>query len=97
MSGELDDLQLIAHLRNALAASAIEQVKPDLVIFDEFQRFRDLLDPQQDEAAQRVIGRLRGDGSTNPPALLPALSNAVPLVHATVGGRSRCITSVRVL
>ena len=74
--GELNDLQLIAHLRNALAASAIEQVKPDLVIFDEFQRFRDLLDPQQDEAAQRVIGRLRGDGSINPPALL--LLSATP-------------------
>ncbi len=52
--GELSGLELIAHLRNALAASAVEEVSPDLVIFDEFQRFRDLLEPQQDEAAQRV-------------------------------------------
>lgn len=74
--GELDGLELIAHLRNALAASAIEEVNPDLVIFDEFQRFRDLLEPQQDEAAQRVIGRLRGDDSPNPPALL--LLSATP-------------------
>lgn len=74
--GELDGLELIAHLRNALAASAIEEVSPDLVIFDEFQRFRDLLEPQQDEAAQRVIGRLRGDDSPNPPALL--LLSATP-------------------
>ena len=74
--GELDVLELIAHLRNALAASAVEKVKPDLVIFDEFQRFRDLLEPQQDEAAQRVIGRLRGDDSPNPPALL--LLSATP-------------------
>jgi hypothetical protein len=74
--GELDELQLIAHLRNALAASAIEQVKPDLVIFDEFQRFRDLLDPEQDESAKRVIGQLRGDGSSEPPALL--LLSATP-------------------
>lgn len=74
--GELDELGLIAHLRNALAASAIEEVKPDLVVFDEFQRFRDLLDPNQDEPAQRVIGRLRGDGSADPPALL--LLSATP-------------------
>jgi len=74
--GELDGLELIAHLRNALAASAIEEVSPDLVIFDEFQRFRDLLEPQQDEAAQRVIGRLRGDDSPSPPALL--LLSATP-------------------
>jgi len=73
--GDLDKLQLIAHLRNALAASAIEEVRPDLVIFDEFQKFRDLLDPQQ-ESAQRVIGRLRGDGSADPPALL--LLSATP-------------------
>jgi len=74
--GELDELGLIAHLRNALAASAIEKVSPDLVIFDEFQRFRDLLDPHQDQAAQRVIGQLRGDGAANPPALL--LLSATP-------------------
>ncbi|MCO6454766.1 MAG: hypothetical protein J5I93_05650 [Pirellulaceae bacterium] len=73
---ELDELDLIAHLRNALAASAIEEMRPDLVIFDEFQRFRDLLEPSQDQAAQRVVGRLRGDGSANPPALL--LLSATP-------------------
>jgi hypothetical protein len=74
--GELDHLELIAHLRNALAASGVEEVKPDLVIFDEFQRFRDLLEPQEDEAARRVIGRLRGDDSPEPPALL--LLSATP-------------------
>ncbi len=73
---ELDELDLIAHLRNALAASAIEKLKPDLVIFDEFQRFKDVLDSEQDEAAQRVMGRLRGDDSQAPPALL--LLSATP-------------------
>lgn len=63
-------LDLIAHMRNALAASAIERVQPDLVIFDEFQRFRDLLNPKLEEAERRVIGRLRGDDTENPPALL---------------------------
>lgn len=75
-SGDLDELGLISHLRNALAACAVEEVSPDLVIFDEFQRFRDLLEEQQDEAAQRVIGRLRGDDSDDPPALL--LLSATP-------------------
>ena len=73
---ELDELALIGHLRNALAASAIEKLKPDLVVFDEFQRFRDLLAPEQDEAAQRVIGRLRGEDTKDPPALL--LLSATP-------------------
>ena len=73
---QLDELDLIAHLRNALAASAVDKLKPDLVIFDEFQRFRDLLDRGQSEAAQRVIGRLRGEGTQSPPALL--LLSATP-------------------
>ncbi|MBU4555613.1 MAG: helicase, partial [Actinobacteria bacterium] len=77
-SGELDEMELIAHLRNALAASAIEEISPDLVIFDEFQRFQDLLDPPDDlePAAKRVIGRLRGDDLEEPPALL--LLSATP-------------------
>ena len=35
--------KFIASLRSALAVAALEEVRPDLVIFDEFQRFRDLL------------------------------------------------------
>ena len=64
------ELDLIAHMRNALAASAIEQLSPDLVIFDEFQKFRDLLNPKLDASERRVIGRLRGDDVDDPPALL---------------------------
>jgi hypothetical protein len=74
--GSLDELALIAHLRNALAASALEELKPDLVIFDEFQRFRDLLNQDLDEASSRVIRKLRGDGQPDPPALL--LLSATP-------------------
>lgn len=75
-SGELDPLGLIVHLRNALAASAVEEVSPDLVIFDEFQKFDDLLKKQENEAAERVIGRLLGHGMKSPPALL--LLSATP-------------------
>lgn len=68
---EFEDLEIIAKFRNALAASAIENIQPDLVIFDEFQRFRDLLDENIDDAASRIICHLRGDSSeTSPPALL---------------------------
>ena len=70
------DLSLIAHFRNALAASALEEIKPNLVIFDEFQRFRDLVNPKLHKAAARVIGRLRGDDMERPPALL--LLSATP-------------------
>ncbi len=69
-------LELIAHFRNALAASAIEEVTPDLVIFDEFQKFRELLEKQKNASARRVIGRLTGDHVENPPALL--LLSATP-------------------
>ena len=64
------ELVLISHMRNALAASTIERIQPDLVIFDEFQKFRDLLKPELGDAERRVIGRLRGDDADHPPALL---------------------------
>jgi hypothetical protein len=69
-------LDLIAHFRNALAASALDELRPDLVIFDEFQRYRDLLNPEKDRAAARVIAKLRGEGLAHPPALL--LLSATP-------------------
>ena len=81
-----DRLQLVAAVRSALAIAALEQVRPDLVIFDEFQRFRDLLeespdtqDEAQDEtdapdtrdaAASRVLRAIRGDGMDHRPGLL---------------------------
>lgn len=37
-------LDLTAHLRRVLARASVETLEPDLVILDEFQRFRDLLD-----------------------------------------------------
>lgn len=37
--------KLIGQLRNLVATAAVEALRPDLVILDEFQRFRDLLSP----------------------------------------------------
>ncbi len=65
-----EPLELIAHMRNALAACAIEGLSPDLIIFDEFQNFRDLLSSDIEDAARRVIERLRGEGYSEKTALL---------------------------
>jgi len=37
--------RLIGQMRNLIATAAVEALEPDLVILDEFQRFRDLLTP----------------------------------------------------
>ena len=37
--------RLIGQMRKLVAAASIEALEPDLVILDEFQRFKDLLDP----------------------------------------------------
>jgi len=42
----------IAELRRTLAAAGASMLKPHLVILDEFQRFRDLLDPDSGEAGE---------------------------------------------
>lgn len=61
--------ELMGRLRNALAAHVLRKVCPDLVIMDEFQRFRDLLarpsdsdeDSLQAQSAARLLRLLRGD------------------------------------
>ena len=42
--------QLIGELRQLVARCAVAALKPDLVILDEFQRFKDLLDPEAPNA-----------------------------------------------
>ncbi|WP_210604613.1 DEAD/DEAH box helicase [Brevibacterium oceani] len=41
--------RLIGQLRRALASASVESLEPDLVILDEFQRFKTLLDPTTEE------------------------------------------------
>lgn len=43
---------LIAELRSALSKAGVEALEPDLIILDEFQKFKHLLDPNGSEAAQ---------------------------------------------
>jgi hypothetical protein len=57
---ELKDLRrgLIADVRRALATVGIGLLDPDLVILDEFQRFKDLLDPEAESWAAHLASRL---------------------------------------
>ena len=44
--------RIVGGLRRLLARAAVRALEPDLVILDEFQRFRDLLDAKTGEAAE---------------------------------------------
>lgn len=43
---------LIAELRQSLAKAGVDTLEPDLIILDEFQRFRHLLNPESGDAAE---------------------------------------------
>ncbi|MEV4659396.1 helicase-related protein [Micromonospora sp. NPDC049301] len=47
-----DARKLTGDLRTALATAGVEVLEPDLIILDEFQRFRELLDPNGGEGAE---------------------------------------------
>lgn len=74
-----DPHQLIGRLRSALAAANLSKLNPDLVIFDEFQRFRALVQEYEDtneDKPSRVLQLLRGEEMADPPGLL--LLSATP-------------------
>ncbi|MGE0487256.1 MAG: helicase-related protein [Gammaproteobacteria bacterium] len=50
--------RFLVELRQALATVGIDALQPDLVILDEFQRFRDLLDPDDDSWATQLARKL---------------------------------------
>ena len=66
-------LELIGELRSLLARMALDDVRPDLIIFDEFQRFRDLM---SDENQGRIAGQLIQPAGGLQPAVL--LLSATP-------------------
>lgn len=61
--------QSLGRMRKALAQAALEAAPPDLVIFDEFQCYRELLSPGADNplALKLLCG---SDGESPPPLLL---------------------------
>lgn len=63
------DGHIIGMMRKALAQAALDSATPDLVILDEFQCYRELLDAGDDNALARQL--LEGkDDATPPPILL---------------------------
>ena len=68
--------RLMGSLRTALAIAAMEAVKPDLIIFDEFQKFRDLLIDPPKVTPDPLTRALRGNIGEDGPALL--LLSATP-------------------
>ncbi len=82
-----ENRELVRAVRAALAIAALDGVRPDLIIFDEFQRFRDFLtegDEEHDcdergnldESALRVLTAIRGEGEGQHTSLL--LLSATP-------------------
>ena len=45
-----EQLELVGDLRRVLAEACVDELEPDLVIMDEFQRFKDLLDGEDEVA-----------------------------------------------
>ena len=61
-------LKVLARLRSSLAEACLLARPPDLVIFDEFQRYRDLLAPGENDRLGRAL--LEGENDRRPAILL---------------------------
>jgi len=68
--------RLMGSLRTALAIAVLRDVRPDLVIFDEFQKFRGLLIDEPNASTDPVTQALRGGNCGNDHAVL--LLSATP-------------------
>ena len=69
--------EIVGTLRMIFAQISLEELKPDLVIMDEFQRFSSLLDNKQNEDEQSmIIRKFFGDLDKNGPLIL--LISATP-------------------
>lgn len=76
--------RLMGSLRTALAIAVLQDVRPDLVIFDEFQKFRELLIDPLNITADPVTQALRGGTRGNGHAVL-LLGHAIPALFVTTG------------
>jgi hypothetical protein len=75
---------LIGTLRHILASVCVEALQPDLVVLDEFQRFRDLLDGDSDgaELARSLMSYTTPEGE----AVRVLLLSATPYKPLTLAG-----------
>lgn len=84
-------MHLLGKFRNALAITAFREIKPDLIIFDEFQRFRNVLIDPPNRLADTLTKAMRGNGKRSDPGVL--LLSATPYKlystrHDEAAGRS---------
>ncbi len=63
-------MRLMGSLRTSLAMAALHVIRPDLIIFDEFQKFRSLLIDPPKASPDPLTRALRGSGRRDDPALL---------------------------
>lgn len=85
---------LVGRLRKRLSHCCVEALKPDLIILDEFQRFRDLLhgDTEAGELAQELFEYSGADGRATRTLLL----SATPYRMLTIAGNDwRRETTIR--
>ncbi len=90
LGSDLQQSDLVGAVRTALTIAGLDAIKPSLVIFDEFQRFRDLTDANDDKVVDNnefqvrlrdraealVLKHIRGNADSAGPALL--LLSATP-------------------
>jgi hypothetical protein len=75
-STRLSASRFMGSMRSALALAVVRSLRPDLIIYDEFQKFRDLLINPKIVTPDPLISVLRGEGGRGGPALL--LLSATP-------------------
>ncbi|MES1928867.1 helicase domain-containing protein [Salinisphaera dokdonensis CL-ES53] len=72
-------LALLARLRKTLAKRCLNALQPDLIILDEFQRFRELMDPKNPAAELATdLFSYRHDAKVGDPAPRVVLLSATP-------------------
>jgi hypothetical protein len=76
IAGASKKSEFMGRLRNALALAALAQIRPHLVIFDEFQKFRPVLINEKEAIPDPVSVQLRGTGRPTDAAVL--LLSATP-------------------
>ena len=81
-----DTHELIARLRSALAKASLDALEPDLIILDEFQRFRHLLDVEAGGEAAQLADALFSYRTNSGLAAKVLLLSATPYKPYTAAG-----------
>jgi hypothetical protein len=88
---------LISRFRTDLARASVAALEPDLIILDEFQRFRDLMDPDTDTEAADLARSLFGHGQARVLLLSATPIKAFTLAEEAAGGDNHERDLIKVL